>query len=124
MRKVRLALQPRFRQNEPALNISKGLRLLGYVEGQNVTLGVPIAEGKVDRFPELTDELVGLKVDVIIAGGGELVARAAAKQIGVTIPQSVLLSQSGQGGSSEEVDYHNCPFPLLHPALPGMRHCN
>jgi len=43
------------------------------------------AEGKPQRFPALAAELVSLKVDVIVAGGGTL-ATQAAKQATRTLP--------------------------------------
>ena len=53
---------------------SEGIRLalreLGYVEGQNIATEYRYAEGKVDRIPELADELVRLKVDLIVVAGG------------------------------------------------------
>jgi len=48
-----------------------GLRELGYIEGQNINIEYRYAEGKVDRFSELADELIRLKVDIIIAAGGD-----------------------------------------------------
>lgn len=48
----------------------QGLRELGYVEGQNIIVEYRFAEGKLDRLPEFADELVRLKVDVIVTGGG------------------------------------------------------
>ena len=67
-------------ENVPSLEaFRQGLRKRGYVEGQNIVLECRSAAGKADRLPELAAELVGLKVDVIVAGGGELVARAARK---------------------------------------------
>jgi putative tryptophan/tyrosine transport system substrate-binding protein len=45
----------------------EGLRDHGYVEGQNVVLEIRYAEGKDERLPSLAGELVGLKVDVIVA---------------------------------------------------------
>jgi putative ABC transport system substrate-binding protein len=47
----------------------QGLRELGYVDGQSMTIEARYAEGKLNRLPELARELVGLKVDVIVAGG-------------------------------------------------------
>ncbi len=48
----------------------QGLRQLGYVEKQNIFLEYRYAEGRSDQFLELAAELVRLKVDVIVAGGG------------------------------------------------------
>ena len=39
---------------------------LGYVEGKNIAFEYRSAEGKLDRFPALADELVRLKVDVLL----------------------------------------------------------
>ena len=43
------------------------LRELGYVEGKNVAFESPSAEGKLDRYRTLADELVRLRVDVLFA---------------------------------------------------------
>jgi putative ABC transport system substrate-binding protein len=56
-----------------------GLRELGYTEGQNVFVDYRFAEGKLERLPELAAELSRLNVDVLVAGGGSAVARAAKK---------------------------------------------
>src|SRR5262244_1975920 len=45
------------------------LRELGYVEGQNVVFEFRATEGQEDRFAALAAELVGLKVDLIVAPG-------------------------------------------------------
>src|SRR5262245_20613963 len=65
--------------------LQQGLRELGYKEGKNITTEYRFAEGKVERFPYLATELIRLKVDVIIAGGGSPIARAA-KNATRTIP--------------------------------------
>jgi putative ABC transport system substrate-binding protein len=62
----------------------QGLRELGYVEGQNVVIESRWAEGKYDRLPGLTAELVRLKVDVIVTYGPPAIQ--AAKQATTTIP--------------------------------------
>ena len=61
----------------------EGLRQLGYVEGQNVSVEYRVT-GEVARLPELAAELVRLKVDVIVAAGTP--AAQAAKQATTTIP--------------------------------------
>jgi putative ABC transport system substrate-binding protein len=62
----------------------QGLGKLGYVEGQNIALEIRWFEGKRDRLPEVTSELVQLKVDVIVAGGTSVTR--AAKKATSTIP--------------------------------------
>ena len=42
-------------------------RKLGYVEGKNIAFEYRYAENKLDRLPALADELVRLKVDVLLA---------------------------------------------------------
>src|SRR5438034_7940884 len=63
----------------------QGLRDLGYVEGRNVVIEYRDAEGKPERLPALAAELVALKVDVIVTGGGTPTALAA-KQTTRTLP--------------------------------------
>ncbi len=46
----------------------RGLRELGYAEGQNVTIEDRWAEDRLERLPALAAELVRLKVDVIVTG--------------------------------------------------------
>ena len=65
--------------------IRLALRELGYIEGQNIAVEYRYAEGKVDRFPELTAELVRLKVNIIVVVGGGR-ALLAAKNTTKTIP--------------------------------------
>jgi putative ABC transport system substrate-binding protein len=61
-----------------------GLRDLGWVEGQTVTIEYRWAEGHPDRLPALARELVGLKVDIIVTAG--TVPIRAAKDASATIP--------------------------------------
>jgi putative ABC transport system substrate-binding protein len=67
----------------------QGLHEHGYVEGKNIMLEYRYAEGKVDRYPELATELVGLKVDVIVTASEPAVQ--AAKKASSTIPLCSLL---------------------------------
>ena len=45
------------------------LRKLGYVEGKNIAIEYRYADNKIERLPALADELVRLKVDVLITPG-------------------------------------------------------
>ena len=62
----------------------QGLRELSFVEGENIVIERRFADGKFDRLPALAAELVRLKVEVIVTGGGP--ATRAAKEATSTIP--------------------------------------
>lgn len=62
----------------------QGLRELGYLEGENIIIEVRAADLKVERFPALANELVGLNVDIIVALNS--LSGRAAKQATSTIP--------------------------------------
>ncbi len=57
--------------------LRQGLQELGYVEGQNLVIEYRSAKGKRNRLPEVTAELVKLKVDIIVTSGSIRVWRAA-----------------------------------------------
>jgi len=63
--------------------IVRMLRDLGYVEGQNIAFEYRYANNKLDRFPALADELVRLKVDVLLTPGtaGALALKNTTKTI-------------------------------------------
>jgi putative ABC transport system substrate-binding protein len=60
-----------------------GLRDLGWVEGKNITIEYRFAEGKVERLPDLAAELLGLKVEIVVAEGG---AVGVVQRMSKTIP--------------------------------------
>ncbi len=76
------------RGNGPGANeeiFRQGLRSLGYIEGQTITIESRFAHEKLDRLPELAAELVRLKVAIIVAGAGAATVQAA-KTATTTIP--------------------------------------
>jgi putative ABC transport system substrate-binding protein len=63
----------------------QSLRQLGYIEGQSIVIESRYTRGNADEYPKLAAELVSLKVDLIVVGGGSSLARAA-KETTKTIP--------------------------------------
>jgi putative ABC transport system substrate-binding protein len=61
-----------------------GLRQLGYEVGRNLVIEYRAAEGDLSRLADLAQELVKLRVDVIVVGSTE--AAAAAKAATSTVP--------------------------------------
>ena len=80
--------------------IRLALRERGYVEGQTIAFEYRYAEGKPDRFPALAAELVSLKVDIIVVGGGTRLILAA-KNATKTIP----IVMTGGGGDPVEAGF-------------------
>jgi putative ABC transport system substrate-binding protein len=64
--------------------LRRELRALGYVEGKNIAFESRYAENKLDRLPALADELVHLKVDVLVTPS--TTEALAAKNATRTIP--------------------------------------
>ena len=62
----------------------RGLRELGYIEGQNTRIEYRFAEGKPDQVSQNAVELVRLKVDAIVTAGAT--DTRAAKKATATIP--------------------------------------
>jgi putative tryptophan/tyrosine transport system substrate-binding protein len=67
----------------------QGLRELGYIEGQNIVVEDRPAD-RADRLPDLATELVGLKVQIIVAEGSQAVraAQQATKSIPIVMTAS------------------------------------
>ena len=62
----------------------QGLRELGYVDGQNVVVEYRLTDGSVDPLPQLAEDLVRSKVNVILASGGA--AAVAAEKATTSVP--------------------------------------
>jgi putative ABC transport system substrate-binding protein len=68
-----------------SVGVRLALREIGYIEGQNIVIEYRYGQGKRDRAPALLAELMQLKVDIIVVGGGASWVRAA-KNATKTIP--------------------------------------
>jgi putative tryptophan/tyrosine transport system substrate-binding protein len=79
----------------------RGLRDLGYIEGQNIVIEYRYAEGKPDRLRELARELVAIKPDLIFALGGDVApsARVATNTIPIVVAVSNDPVQAGLAAS-------------------------
>src|SRR5215813_9560491 len=118
----------------PIDTFRQALNDLGYVEGKNVRFEHRYAKRRNERFPELANELVGLKADVILTWGIE--AALAAKQATATIP--IVMGAAGDpvgsgivtnlarpganvtGFSSLSVELEAKRLELLKEAVPGL----
>ncbi len=65
----------------------KGLRDLGWVEGQDFAIEALFAEGEPERLPDLAAQLVRQRVDIILAGStpGTLAAKRATSAIPIVM---------------------------------------
>jgi putative ABC transport system substrate-binding protein len=66
----------------------QGLRDVGWIEGQTLAIERRYADGQVGRLADLATELVGLKVDVIVAAAAP--AARAAKNATSSIPVVII----------------------------------
>jgi len=109
------------------------LQTLGYVEGKNILIEYRAAEGKYDRLPNLVDELIGLKVELIIANSALAArpAKVATKKIpivvysGDPVGAGLVASLSHPGGNVTGVtdlsaDLSGKRFELLKEIVPGL----
>jgi putative tryptophan/tyrosine transport system substrate-binding protein len=77
---------------DPHINaLLRGLRELGYVDGEHFVTEPRGGEGKAERFATLAAELVRLQVDVIVAAGPTLGALKQATWNGLSGSSSVAL---------------------------------
>jgi putative ABC transport system substrate-binding protein len=75
----------------------QGLRILGYVEGQNLILERRSAEGRYERFGDIVAELVRLKMDVIVTFAHPAAQAAKAGTTTVPIVMAVSVDPVGNG---------------------------
>ncbi len=112
----------------------QALRDLGWIVGQNIAIEYRWAAGKRDHLPALADELVRLKVDLIVTATQPVTQ--AAKNATTTIPivmmyasdaveNGLVASLARPGGnvtgmSEQFADLHTKLLELLHETLPKV----
>lgn len=113
-----------------------GLHEAGFDEGRNVAIEFRWADGKLDRLPELVDDLVRRKVSVLVTPGSAPAA-VAAKRATATIPivfetgadpieAGLVTSLNHPGGNVTGVaalTFETSPkrLAILHEALPSAK---
>lgn len=93
---------------QPPLRVAllRGLRELGWIEGQNITFESRYAAWRLESLPELAVELAGAKVDLIITGGYRPIqaARDATRTIPIVVtscdPVEVLVGSLARPGGN------------------------
>lgn len=90
-------------------NFGQRLSELGYIEGRNLAIEYRLAK-HTKRYPELAAELVGLKVDCILAVG--VTVTNAAMQATRTIPVVM-------GNASDDSVRHGLVASLARPSTVG-----
>jgi putative ABC transport system substrate-binding protein len=77
--------------------LRKGLRALGYIEGQNLIFDYRSAEGRGERFAALASELVNSKVDLIVTRGTPALLAASKATTTIPIVMAAIGETPGQG---------------------------
>ena len=110
-------------QSGNAEAFQQGLRELGYVEGKNIVIEWRGANGNRDRQRALAAELVGLKVDVIVAssGGDTRAAKEATATIPIVMAQTDDPVASGFAISLARPGGNITGLSTLSPELSGKR---
>ena len=122
-------------QKEQLTAFVQRLGELGWTEGRNVTTAYRWAEGRAERYAEIAEEFVQLKVDVIVASGGTSViaAKRATSAIPIVFPvvndplgSGLVASLARPGGnitglSLQNPDLAGKRLDLLREVVPGLR---
>jgi len=99
------------------------LRDLGYVEGKNIAFEYRFADDKLDRLPALAEELVRLKVDVLVTPGtpGALALKKATQTIPIVFTDVTDPVATGLVDSLARPGGNITGFTSVETALAGKR---
>jgi putative ABC transport system substrate-binding protein len=73
---LEMPLRPAVLESSRYAAFARGMRELGYVEGDNLAIEYRFAEGEPERLSNLVAELVELKPDVLVVAGTQAVGAA------------------------------------------------
>ena len=121
---------------QPLKAFRRGLRDLGYVEGQSIALEYRSVDGEEERLSALAAELVRLKVDIILAQGEQAVraAQHASGTIPIIFPDvpdpvglGLVASLARPGGNITGLTFQDPGLigkrlELLKETMPGVTH--
>ena len=100
-----------------------GLRELGYVEGKNIQLELRYADGKLERLPELANDLGRLGVDVLVTAGSHVtrVVRKSTRDIPIVMAYAGDPVGGGLADSLSRPGGRITGLTTLSPQLAGKR---
>jgi putative tryptophan/tyrosine transport system substrate-binding protein len=103
--------------------LSKALRELGWVEGNNFAFEIRHAVGKPDQFSAMAAELVSAGVDVLVVApaGLAVIARRATSVVPIIVMSAGDLETSGLVASVSKPGGNVTGFQLLNPELMSKR---
>src|SRR2546430_1313553 len=101
----------------------QGLRELGWVEGENISIEYRYAEARLDRLPDLATDLVRLNVDLIFTDtpSPAFAARNATRTIPIVIASGSDLVASGLAESLARPGGNITGLDQIAPELGGKR---
>jgi len=113
----------------------EGLREWGYVEGRNLVIDFRWGDGRVERLPGLIKDLLELKPDLILSGGGQptaLAVKAATTTVPVVfitgdpVAEGIVASLSHPGGNltgfaALAQDLEGKRLEMLRELMPGAK---
>ena len=101
----------------------QGLRDLGYIEGQNITVDYRWGDGREERLPDMMAEAVRLKPDVIVTSGtpGVLAAKNATRTIPIVMTHSSDAVRDGLVASLARPGGNVTGLSIFVPELTGKR---
>ena len=99
------------------------LRRLGYIEGTNLVTEYRYARGRLDNLRELADELVQLKVDILVTNSSNITqaAKEASKTIPIVFTSVIDPVKDGFVASLARPGGNLTGFTILAPELNGKR---